>query len=61
MHTLVIRPWTYNLYLIIVKLVVVKRIYKYIVRTADHILEISKQGAFNANHILEGNVMFTRF
>ena len=30
-------------------------------RTADHILEISKQGAFNATHILEGNVIFTRF
>ena len=30
-------------------------------KTADHILEISKQGAFNANNLLGGNVMFTRF
>ena len=30
-------------------------------KTADHILEISKQGAFNASQLLGGNVMFTRF
>ena len=30
-------------------------------KTADHILEILKQGAFNANNLLGGNVMFTRF
>ena len=30
-------------------------------KTADHILEISKQGTFNATQLLGGNVMFTRF
>ena len=30
-------------------------------KTADHILEISKQGAFNATQLFGGNVVFTRF
>ena len=30
-------------------------------KTADHNWEISKQGAFDASHVLGGNVMFTRY
>ena len=31
------------------------------IKTADHNSEISKQGAFDASHVLEGNVKFTSY